>query len=93
MRESVSVAGAAVIPDEEAPSVVPKSRERNKTRPKKQPPDAVIVENDDCHTWAYVMEVLERICGHGEQMAYLLTSRLRLGHAEWIQGRVEGFLG
>jgi len=43
------------------------------TRPKKQPPYAVIVENDDLHTFDYVTEALSKICGHSLQKAFLLA--------------------
>jgi len=51
-------------------------RQRSKSRPKKQPPYAVIVHNDERHTFPYVIEVLQRVCGHGLQKASLLTSQV-----------------
>ncbi|MFQ5731756.1 MAG: ATP-dependent Clp protease adaptor ClpS [Planctomycetaceae bacterium] len=48
----------------------------SKTRPKKQPPYAVIVHNDEEHTWEYVIEVLQRVCGHNTEQAYALTSQV-----------------
>lgn len=44
-----------------------------KTKPKKQPPYAVIVENDEFHTFEYVILALSKICGHNEQKAFLLA--------------------
>lgn len=43
------------------------------TRPKKQPSYAVIVENDDFHTFDYVIEALSKTCGHSQQKAFLLA--------------------
>lgn len=51
-------------------------KEQAKSKPKRQPPYAVIVHNDNEHTWAYVTEILERVCGHDYQRAYLLTSQV-----------------
>ena len=45
----------------------------DKKKPKKQPPYAVIVHDDDYHTYEYVIEVLQKVCGHDLQKAFLLT--------------------
>jgi ATP-dependent Clp protease adaptor protein ClpS len=39
----------------------------------KQPPYAVIVENDDLHTFEYVIEGLQKVCGYSRQKAWLLA--------------------
>lgn len=57
-------------------AVVEKQKQDSKSKPKRQPPYAVIVHNDEEHTWPYVIEVLQRVCGHNEQKAYLLTSQV-----------------
>lgn len=44
-----------------------------KSKPKVQPPYAVIVENDDFHTFEYVIEALAKVCGHSRQKAFLLA--------------------
>ena len=46
---------------------------KDKKRPKQQPPYAVIVHNDDDHTYEYVIEVLQKVCGHDFQQAFVLT--------------------
>jgi ATP-dependent Clp protease adaptor protein ClpS len=61
---------------EAPPEVKERKTEREKTRPKKQPPYALIVENDDFHTFDYVIEVLQKVCGHDLQKAFLLTSQV-----------------
>ena len=55
---------------------------RRSTRPKPQPPYAVIVENDDFHTFTYVIEALSKVCGHSRQKAWLLACEIdSLGQA------------
>jgi len=65
-------------PDVDEPIV---SRDRthqkdSRSRPKRQPPYAVIVHNDESHTWPYVIELLQRVCGLNLQKASLLTSTI-----------------
>ncbi len=52
--------------------------ERPRTRPKRQPPYAVIVENDDEHTFEYVLEVLQRVCGYSQTKAFVLTEQIHV---------------
>jgi ATP-dependent Clp protease adaptor protein ClpS len=70
----------ATEPDVIVRPTPPKSKRRAKdeesTRPKTQPPYAVIVENDDLHTWNYVIEVLQKVFGYDEQKATLLTAEI-----------------
>jgi len=62
----------------EEPVVVAGTQEqrRSRSRRKKQPPYAVIVHNDELHTFPYVIEVLQRVCGHDLQKSSLLTSQV-----------------
>ena len=46
------------------------------SEPKQQPPYAVIVENDDLHTFEYVIEGLQKVCGHSRQKAFLLAAEI-----------------
>ena len=46
------------------------------TRPKRQPPYAVVVENDDDHTYGYVIDVLCRVCGHEIEKAFQLAKQI-----------------
>jgi ATP-dependent Clp protease adaptor protein ClpS len=66
----------------EEPVVRPKTKVNektdDKTKPKKQPPYAVIVHDDDFHTYEYVMEVLQKVCGHDLQKAFVLTQTVDL---------------
>jgi ATP-dependent Clp protease adaptor protein ClpS len=49
---------------------------KSKTDPKRQPPYAVIVENDDFHTFEYVIEGLSKVCGYDRQKAFLLAAEI-----------------
>ena len=44
--------------------------------PKKHPNYAVIVLNDDLHTFDYVIEALSKVCGHSTQQAFLLAKEI-----------------
>ena len=88
MSESTTVAEPAV----DQPPAAPREKKRSQTdtRPKRQPPYAVIVENDDKHTFIYVIEVLRRVCGHNRSKAFILTSRVhRTGQAVVWTGPLE----
>ena len=45
-------------------------------KPKRQPPYAVIVHDDDYHTYEYVIECLQRVCGHPLEKAFDLTRQI-----------------
>ena len=47
-----------------------------KNKPKFQPPYAVVVLNDDDHTYAYVIETLCRVCGHSTEKAFKLAEEI-----------------
>ena len=50
--------------------------DKNKPKPKRQPEYAVIVLNDDLHTFPYVIEALMRICGHSAEQAFRLAHEI-----------------
>ena len=58
---------------EEVVIVTSKPTPKAKAQPQKQPPYAVIVENDDYHTFDYVIEALSKVCGYDRQKSYLLA--------------------
>lgn len=66
--------------DEEAGTQVlepeKKKKASQKSKRKKQPVYAVIVENDDFHTFPYVIEVLQKVCHHPHEEAYQLAKRI-----------------
>src|SRR5271165_4439774 len=63
-------------PDVEAPPR-PKQRRKKQTadaaRPKQQPPYAVILFNDEEHTFQYVIETLMKVFGYPQEKSYSLT--------------------
>jgi ATP-dependent Clp protease adaptor protein ClpS len=61
---------------EEPVVVTTRPAPEGKTRPKRQPPYAVIVENDDLHTYEYVIEALSKVCGHSFQKSFLLACEI-----------------
>jgi ATP-dependent Clp protease adaptor protein ClpS len=46
------------------------------TRPKPQPPYAVILENDDLHTFNYVIDLLQKVFGYGLEKSLILTKAI-----------------
>ena len=81
----------ATVVLEPPPQVRPRSREREKVRTKTQPPYAVIVENDDLHTFEYVIEVLQKVLGYDLQKAFVLTTQVHLsGQAIVLSGTLVG---
>ena len=66
----------------------PKVDPRNK--PKRQPPYAVIVENDNDHTYEYVILGLCKVCGHGAERAFQLAATIdKQGRAVVWTGSLE----
>jgi ATP-dependent Clp protease adaptor protein ClpS len=65
---------------DEEPPVETRTQRKQKTdadkKSKPQRPYAVIVHNDEDHTWQYVIEVLQRVCGHNIEKAFELTSQV-----------------
>ena len=55
---------------------LPEADVREKTR--RQPPYHVILLNDDDHTYEYVIEVLQKVCGYDFQKAFVLTQTVDL---------------
>ena len=49
---------------------------KTKSEPKRQPPYAVIVEDDEFHTFEYVIEGLSKVCGYNRQKAFLLAAEI-----------------
>jgi ATP-dependent Clp protease adaptor protein ClpS len=53
--------------------ITTKPREREETRTRRLPPYNVILENDDHHSFEFVMDVLRKVLGCTEQRAQQLT--------------------
>lgn len=52
--------------------------ERDRAQPKKQPPYAVVVFNDDLHTFAYVIETFMKVFGYSQEKCYTLAMQIHL---------------
>ena len=73
-----------------APATGKQEETDSRSKPKKQPPYAVIVHNDEKHTWPYVIDVLQRVCGHSHARAVELTSQVHYqGKAHVWSGALE----
>ncbi len=84
IREDIATGTATAEP------VVAPKKKKSKAKPRKQPPYAVIVENDEHHTWPYVIDVLQRVCGHSVEQAFTLTSQVHYqGRAVVWSGTLE----
>ncbi len=71
-------------------------------KPRRMPRYVVIVEDDELHTFPYVIEVLRSVCGHTRQRAYQLTNQVHfrgqahvwvgaLEHAELKRELIQGY--
>jgi ATP-dependent Clp protease adaptor protein ClpS len=54
--------------------VTTKPKEREETNTRRIPPYHVILENDDHHSFEFVVDVLRKALGFNEQRAFLLTN-------------------
>lgn len=62
-----------------------------KPKPKRQPPYAVVLHNDDLHTFPYVIEVLQKVFGYALPRATLLTREVHVsGRSIVWSGTLEG---
>ena len=94
-RENESSSDTALI---EPPKIKVKPRP-GKTRPKNseptanpppQPPYAVVLLNDDDHTYEYVIDTLCRVCHHTTEQAFTLAQQIdRTGRAVVWTGTLE----
>lgn len=84
---------SAVIDEERAETAAPAAppkRSPSPTKPKRLPPYAVILENDDLHTYPYVMEMLQRVFGKSLEDAFVLTRQVdEEGEAQVWTGQKE----
>jgi ATP-dependent Clp protease adaptor protein ClpS len=76
MNQAAVAAEPDVVVEPAKPKSERRAKEKDKTRPKTQPPYAVIVENDDFHTFTYVIEVLQKVFGYDVQKGFLLAAEI-----------------
>lgn len=59
-------------------------------KPRRMPSYVLIIEDDEHHTFPYVIEVLRKVCGHDRQRAYHLTNQVHFhGQAAVWSGPLE----
>jgi ATP-dependent Clp protease adaptor protein ClpS len=73
MSEEKTVAVAEPEIAEPVVETVRRKKERKKSKPKRQPPYNVILLNDDDHTYAYVINMLQKLFGHPVEKGYELA--------------------
>jgi len=60
------------------------------TKPKQQPPYAVIIMNDDIHSIQYVIETIKKVFGYPNEKAYKLAKNIEeLGEETVWMGTLE----
>ena len=63
---------------------------KRKTKPHRNPRYAVIVENDEDHTFSYLVDVLRAVCAHTKEDAERLTDKIdKTGRAAVWTGPLE----
>jgi len=73
MSEEKTVAVAEPEIAEPVTETVRRKKERQRSKPKRQPPYNVILLNDDDHTYAYVINMLQKLFGHPVEKGYELA--------------------
>ena len=88
-KDSSGSVAAAVAPPKRKAKPRPKSS-GPKDNPRPQPPYAVVVLNDDDHTYEYVIETLCRVCHHPTEKAFQLAEQIdHTGRAVVWSGALE----
>ncbi len=94
-----------VVPTEVAPRPETERKRHSAEapgKPRQMPKYVVIVENDEFHSYPYVIDVLRTVCGHDRTRAYQLTNQVHfrgqaavwigpLEHAELKRDLIRGF--
>lgn len=64
---------AAVVEPPAVRSQSPAKSSRTKAKPKQQPPYAVVVLNDEAHTFQYVIETFSKVFGYSREKSHQLA--------------------
>jgi ATP-dependent Clp protease adaptor protein ClpS len=72
MKRTPHVSSQPLAPDV---VVTPKPQEREQTKTRRVPPYNVVLDNDDYHSFEFVVQVLRKALGYSEQRAFLLTAQ------------------
>ena len=68
---------SAAVAVESPPYIEPeRKKEPAAAKPRKQPPYAVVLLNDDEHTFQYVIETLSKVFGYPLEKCYTLTEQI-----------------
>jgi ATP-dependent Clp protease adaptor protein ClpS len=92
-NQTDGTAAGTAVDEPAAPQAAPKSarpRPKPVEKPKHQPPYAVVILNDDDHTYPYVIDTLCRFCGHTAEKAFKLAQEIdKTGRAAVWTGALE----
>lgn len=66
----------AVAVEEPVAEIAEKRREKSRKKPKRQPRYNVILWNDDDHTYAYVMVMMQTLFGHPLEKGYEIAKEV-----------------
>src|SRR5438067_2206172 len=90
VEQKESSDGAAAVAPPKTKSKPRPASSRPKDNPKPQPPYAVVVLNDDDHTYEYVIDALCKVCHHPVEKAFQLAEQIdRTGRAAVWTGTLE----
>jgi ATP-dependent Clp protease adaptor protein ClpS len=82
MSEKSQTAVATEVEEESPPAVEKRTRRRARTKPKRQPPYHVILWDDQDHTHAYVIVMLQSLFGYPPTKGFQLADEVdRRGRA------------
>jgi ATP-dependent Clp protease adaptor protein ClpS len=73
-EQTVGVAEAEVA--EPVVETVRRKKEKQRSKPKRQPPYNVILLNDNDHSYAYVITMLQKLFGHPVEKGYELAKEV-----------------
>ncbi len=73
-EKAVGLAEPEVV--EPVVETVRRKKERQRTKPKKQPPYNVVLLDDDDHSYAYVINMLQKLFGHPVEKGYALAKEV-----------------